>query len=140
MPAKRLPKEVFEVGAAAIARVHFATGKPVRDLAQSVWHEYERQCNDPAAVEDWVDAAGQAVSWVNEQGLSAPTQLMRHLQYFCQMYEDDGRPKKKRLLGGLWFAKDTYDPERVAKFLRKAQIYCATAQSGLAPLAPDSYQ
>ena len=91
-------------------------------------------------VEDWVDAAGQAVSWVNEQGLSAPAQLMRHLQYFCQMYEDDGRPKKKRLLGGLWFAKDTYDSERVAKFLRKAQIYCATAQSGLAPLAPGSYQ
>ena len=140
MHGKPLPKPVFEVGAAALVRMHLANGKPMPELARRIWSEYERQCDDPSAVEDWVSAASQTLAWLKDRGLPAPDQLMRHFQYFCQSFEDDGRPKKRRLLDGIFFAKNSYDPDRVAKFFKKAQIYCAAAQGGLVPLAPEGFQ
>lgn len=140
MPSKPLPKAVFEVGAVSIARIHLATGKPLRETALAIWAEYERQVKDPTAVEDWTAAASQIVTWVKENSLPAPVELMRHLQHFCQMFEDNGRPKKKRLFNGLFFSKNDYEPTRVATLMRKAQVYCASAQGGLAPLAPESYR
>jgi hypothetical protein len=140
MPTKHLPKAVFEAGAAAIARIHIASAEPISSIARGIWSQYERSCSDPTAVEDWIVAAGQLVSWIQDETLPAPAELLRHLQHFCQKYEDDGSPKKMRLFNGLLFAKDAPDARRVDRFFRKAQVYCAAAQGGLVPLAPSDYQ
>jgi hypothetical protein len=137
---KHLPKAVFEVGATAIARIHVATGRPLSSIAKSIWAEYERQCEDASAEKELAAAAEAVLLWIQERNLPSREHLLRHLQYFCQAFDDDGRPKKKKLLGGLWFQSDTYQPDRVQAYLRKAQVYCASAQSGLVPLAPEGYQ
>jgi len=137
---KHLPKPVFEVASVSVARMHLASAKPLRELAESIWAEYQTQCHDPRAVDDLTSSAASLVSWLTEKQLPSPQHLLRHLQHFCQMFEDDGRPKKRRLFNGLRFQPDSYDPQRVAVFVRKAQVYCASAQSGLVPLAPEGYQ
>jgi hypothetical protein len=137
---KHLPKVIFEVGAVAVARIHLATDKSIDRAVQSIWTEYERQCHDPEAIADLTSAATQILAWTQEKAFPALPQLLRHLQYFCQTFEDDGRPKKRKLLDGLWFQKDDYDPNRVQILVRKAQVYCVSAQAGLAPFAPDIYQ
>jgi hypothetical protein len=140
MSAKPLPKAVFEVGAISIVRINLATGKPFHEAAQAIWAGYARQVEDPSAVDDWMNAAEQLVAWLEKISPPAPAELMRHLQHFCQMFEDDGRPRKKRLFNGLMFSKNDYDTARVAKLIKKAQVYCTLAQGGFVPLAPESYR
>jgi hypothetical protein len=137
---KHLPKAVFEVAAVAVARIHLATAKPLAEVASSIWAQYERQCEDPSADSDMTAAADALLNWLREKEFAALPQLLRHFQYFCQAFEDNGRPKKRRLFDGLRFQKEDHNPQRVPTFVRKAQVYCVSAQSSLVPLAPDSYQ
>ena len=139
MSKKRLPKAVFEAGSVAVARIHLASSKPLPLIATSIWSEYEAQCEDPTAAEEMTTAARSLLDGIEDKKMPEPQHLLRHLQYFCQAFEDDGRPRRK-FLNGLWFRKENYDPRRSEVFIRKAKVYCAALQSGLVPLAPTGYQ
>ncbi len=66
--------------------------------------------------------------------------FLRHFQYFAANYDDQGRPRRKRLLGGTWFSRAKQNKNRKQDFIRKLVAYSAGSQLGTLPLAPDDWE
>ena len=139
MRKKYMPNDVFEVGVSTIAKLHFASGKSIEELASILWGNYSKSIIDDGVVDDMISAATQAISWLEQNSAPSIDELFHHFQYFCVSYDDEGNPKKKKVLNGLLFAKSVQDTRRVEKFLRKLEVYYIGAKSGIMPLAPSGW-
>jgi len=139
MRKRYMPRGVFEVGAATIAKLHLSTSTPLEDLANRTWSGYSSSIIDDGVVSDWVQAAAEGIAWLRQNNAEALPEFFRHLQWYCMCHDDAGRPKRKRLFDGLWFQKSTRDPQRVKNFGKKLTLYYAGLVSGLCPPAPDGW-
>lgn len=139
MAKKYMPKDVFEVGVSTIAKAYLTTGRGLEELANMMWDGYSSSIIDDGVVEDLVKAASKVITWLEDQNAPSIPGLFHHFQYFCINFDDEGKPKKKKLFNGLWFQKVVPQPNRVEDFTRKLQVYYIGARAGVMPLAPEGW-
>ena len=136
-----LPDDVFQVGALSLAKLHLHNGSSIHDLAITVWDGYRKQVDDPKAVEDLVAASSEIIRYLNEKKHEFPVAVVQCAQYYCMHFDDEGKKRKRGLLGGLWFSSTPSSAGRVATLTHKFKSYQIASDAGLdVPMPPDGWR
>ena len=136
---KYMPQAVFDAGASFIAWAHLVTGEPIEVHAAKLFVGYRNAYINDGAEHDWILAARQALTTLEELQAPAPEALLNHFRYFVQNFDASGRPRKKRLFGGTLFDQAPQNPHRKEDFLRLLKQYYVGARVGMVPLAPPGW-
>lgn len=139
MAKKYMPRDVFEVGVATVARMHLLSGKPPEDIAIMAWQSYAASLIDDGVVPDLVRAAADGIAWLQKNNAPALPEFFHHLQWYLLHHDDQGRPKRRKLFNGLLFQRSVKDPDRVANFHKKLVAYYVGLTTGLMPPAPQGW-
>jgi hypothetical protein len=136
MIKKYMPQRVFNFGAASIVKAHLLTGREIEEIATKIFASYRNSYIDDGTEKDWILAAHEALIFIENNEVPAPTELLNHFQYFVDNYESDGRPRKKRIFGGTIFNKAKQNLQRKEDFIKLLESYYVGARAGIVPIAP----
>ena len=124
-----MPERVFEYGAISIAMLHVGTGRPIEEMARTVFQNYEGSYLDDNVLEQWIEAAGEAVEAIDRlfpdiDDKDEKVGTLKTLQQSVKNYAPDGKKRRKKVLGGTRFNKEK-EPnyERVDQFSQHLMIY-----------------
>ena len=134
-----MPQRVFEVGAASIAKVHLLKGISIAESAAALWAQYSTSYIDDGVEEDLKSAAVEAIKTLEEMEEPSPIKLLHHFQYFTINYDEEGKPRKKKLFGGTLFSRDPQNKNRKQDFLQRLAAYYAGVRASIMPLAPEGW-
>ena len=134
-----MPQRVFEVGAASIAKMHLDLGRPVDALAAEIWENYATAYINDGVENDLKNAATEAIQMLETLEAPSPAEFLNHFQYFTIHYDEEGKPRKKKMFGGTWFNKAAQNKNRRQDFIKRLSSYYIGAIAGLMPLAPDGW-
>lgn len=139
MGKKYMPRDVFEVGVATVARMHLLSGKPLEDIATMAWQGYASSIIDDGVVSDLVRAANDGIAWLQKNDAPALQEFFHHLQWYLLHHDDQGRPKRRKWLNGLMFSRSVKDVDRVGNFQKKLVAYYVGLTAGAMPPAPQGW-
>ncbi len=134
-----MPQDVFEVGAASIAKMHLDLGHPVDELAADIWKDCATANIDDGVENDLKNAATEAIQMLETLEAPSPAEFLHHFQYFTIHYDEEGKPRKKKIFGGTWFNKAAQNKNRRQDFIKRLKLYYIGAIAGSMPLAPDGW-
>jgi len=119
-----MPQEVFDAGAAVIARIRLSLGTPMEVSAGKIASRYQGTYVDDGYEAAWISAASQGVAELKELKVPDPVALLTAFVDHAMNYMADGTPRQKRLFGGTWFAKPCpQNLAREADFLKRLEKY-----------------
>lgn len=139
MRKKYMPRDVFEVGAATVARMHLLSGKPPEDIAMMAWQNYASSIIDDNVVQDLVRAAEEGVAWLQKINAPALPEFFDHLRWYLLHHDDQGNPRRRKWLNGLMFSRSRKDVDRVDNFHKKLVAYYVGLTTGQMPPAPQGW-
>jgi len=142
MPRKYMPQDVFDMGAALIAKLHISTDEDISILAGKLHENYRHSYIDDGLQEDWAEAAQTLLTLARGRFSDASVLfgLFRHMMFFVREYNLDGSRKRRRIFGGTWFSGErSPNPNRLKDCLRTYMIFNVLVDSGQIPFPPDDW-
>lgn len=139
MAKRYIPRDVFESGACLMADACIKGTVPAEEALAFLWDGYKNSVIDDGILQHWLSAGSRASSWLEYQNIEDPEEFIRNFWWYVLNYDEDGNPRKKRFLNGLYFSRSEPDEFRDEHFLARMKKYYFRYRDGEAELAPANW-